>query len=94
MTTPIGEESVPGLAPTFRFQWEEVQNCHVILYPEGMVKLSASAGEIMKRCDGRRSVRQIIADLEAQFPGVDLSRDVLKFLQEASSHGWISVRPD
>ncbi|HBQ81209.1 MAG TPA: pyrroloquinoline quinone biosynthesis peptide chaperone PqqD, partial [Erwinia persicina] len=23
----------------YRLQWEEVQNCHVILYPEGMAKL-------------------------------------------------------
>jgi pyrroloquinoline quinone biosynthesis protein D len=84
-----GDEEIPGLAPTFRFQWEEAQDCHVILYPEGMVKLSASAGEIMKRCDGRTTVRDIIAGLEAQFPGVDLDGDVKTFLEDAHEHGWI-----
>ncbi len=80
---------VPFLAPTFRFQWEEVQNCFVILYPEGMVKLSASAGEILRRCDGIRNIGGIIEDLKQQFPGADLGPDVKKFLEEAHEHGWI-----
>ena len=36
-------DSIPEVAPTFRVQWEEVQDCWVVLYPEGMVKLSQSA---------------------------------------------------
>ena len=40
----------------FRLQWEPAQSCFVLLYPEGMVKLNQSAGEIMKRCDGQRDV--------------------------------------
>ena len=39
----------------------------MLLYPEGMVKLNGSAGEIMKRCDGERDVQAIVADLEAAF---------------------------
>ena len=89
MNTEISDHMIPALAPTFRFQWEEVQNCHVILYPEGMVKLSASAGEIMKRCDGHRNVAEIIADLNVTFPGADLAEDVRKFLEVASANGWI-----
>ena len=62
-----GEEilstTIPKIAPTFRFQWEEAQDCYVILYPEGMINLSPSAGEIMKRCDGVASVDDILADL-------------------------------
>jgi len=92
MSGGLAGDAVPELAPTFRFQWEEVQNCFVILYPEGMVKLSASAGEIMKRCDGTRSVAAIIEDLQAQFPGVDLVEDVRKFLEDAREHGWIRAR--
>jgi len=92
MAEGIDENSIPALTPTFRFQWEEVQNCHVILYPEGMVKLSPSAGEIMKRCDGKRSVRDIVADLAVQFPGIDLTADVMRFLEEATHHGWIGTR--
>lgn len=92
MSGKMGDNAVPELTPTFRFQWEEVQNCFVILYPEGMVKLSASAGEIMKRCDGKKSVEEIIGDLKAQFGGTDLAADVKKFLEDASDHGWIRTK--
>lgn len=85
----IAKTTVPELAPTFRFQWEAAQDCYVVLYPEGMVKLSHSAGEIMKRIDGHNSVADIIADLEAAFAAADLERDALKFLEEAYEQGWI-----
>lgn len=80
---------IPRLSPTFRFQWEEAQDCHVILYPEGMVKLSPSAGEIMKRVDGKTAVHALVAGLSEQFPGVELGADVIRFLEAAHENGWI-----
>ncbi len=85
----VEKTSVPEIAPTFRFQWEEAQDCYVVLYPEGMVKLSGSAGEIIKRVDGHNSVADIIAELENAFSASDLENDVLKFLEEAYDKGWI-----
>ncbi len=57
---PATTTSVPCIGPGFRLQWEPVQNAHVLLYPEGMVKLNQSAGEILKRCDGERNVVDIV----------------------------------
>ena len=94
MSEDIHDSSIPELAPTFRFQWEEVQDCFVVLYPEGMVKLSQSAGEIMKRCDGEMSVTDIISDLGKQFPDIDLSDDVINFLKQAKENGWIRNKPE
>jgi len=88
------DTDTPELAPTFRFQWEEAQNCWVILYPEGMVKLSPSAGEIMKRCDGKSNVEQIVSSLEAQYSATGLSADIRKFLETAREHGWIRYRAE
>lgn len=82
----------PEIAPTFRLQWEEAQDCYVILYPEGMVKLSQSAGEILKRCDGEKDMARIIAELEADFPGADLRKDVDNFLEQAKNNGWIRFK--
>lgn len=84
--------NIPEIAPTYRFQWEEAQDCFVVLYPEGMVKLSKSAGEILKRCDGNKSVTDIINDLSREFSGVDLSEDVLSFLTQAEDNGWIRTK--
>jgi pyrroloquinoline quinone biosynthesis protein D len=87
-----GDDTVFALARRFRFQWEEAQGAYVLLYPEGMVKLGQSAGEILKRIDGASSVGAIIADLERTFPGADLRQDVTDFLQHAREKGWIDAR--
>lgn len=76
----------------FRFQWEEAQNSHVILYPEGMIKLSGSAGEIMKQVDGKANVSNIIQTLSDLFDGADVGDDVIAFLSEAESNGWIELK--
>ncbi len=74
----------------FRFQWEPVQNCHVLLYPEGMVKLNDSAGAILEKVDGQRNVELIVASLELKFPDEsNLGADVLDFLKDAVQRHWI-----
>ncbi|MGH8597873.1 MAG: pyrroloquinoline quinone biosynthesis peptide chaperone PqqD [Gammaproteobacteria bacterium] len=93
MNDSVSTTTIPRITPMFRMQWEEAQNCHVLLYPEGMVKLSSSAGEIMKRIDGRKSIGAIIDDLKAQYPGVPLEQDVYKFLEVATNNGWLRTDP-
>jgi pyrroloquinoline quinone biosynthesis protein D len=88
VTTP-GPASVPRIGRGFRLQWEEAQGCHVLLYPEGMVRLNQSAGEILRRCDGARDVEAIVADLEAAFAARGLERDVLGFLEIADRQRWV-----
>ena len=94
MNTSFDSRDVPVMAPTFRLQWEEAQNCHVILYPEGMVKLNPAAGEILSRCDGERSVTAIIDELDRKFPDAKgLKTDVLNFLSTAYEQQWIQHKP-
>ena len=85
-------DDVPEVSRLFRLQFEEAQLAWVLLYPEGMVRLSGSAGEIMRRVDGVRSVKSLIGDLETAFPGADLRDDALGFLSEARGRGWITTR--
>lgn len=89
MTGSMSSDTIVCIAPTFRFQWEPAQNAHVLLYPEGMIKLNESASEILKRCNGLHSIGQIISDLKAEFPGTDLDADVMQFLHGALERGWI-----
>lgn len=79
----------PRLGNLFRLQWEAAQNAHVLLYPEGMVRLNASASQILLRCDGTRSVLAIVAELEAQFNVSGLAPEVDQFLNHARERGWI-----
>jgi pyrroloquinoline quinone biosynthesis protein D len=79
----------PRIGRHFRLQWEEVQQAWVLLYPEGMVKLNGSAGEILKRCNGERSVEEIIAELEHAFQTPGLAADVTAFFAIARRQQWI-----
>lgn len=87
--TAVTSSTQPRVGNGFRLQWEPVQNCHVLLYPEGMVKLNQSAGEIMKRCDGQRSVEAIAAELEAAFSARNLQPDVIAFVEMAAKQNWL-----
>jgi pyrroloquinoline quinone biosynthesis protein D len=90
MSETLSASTQPRIGSGFRFQWEPAQNCHVLLYPEGMVKLNQSAGEILKRCDGERDVTVIVADLEATFSASGLHDDVMAFLAMAHQQKWVS----
>jgi pyrroloquinoline quinone biosynthesis protein D len=86
----LGPQSRPRIGAGFRLQWETAQNCFVLLYPEGMVKLNGSAGEIMKRCDGDTSLAHIVGDLEKAFAASDLEGDVRAFVEMAAAQRWLT----
>lgn len=96
--------AVPALKPHFRFQWEPAQESYVLLYPEGMIKLNGSAGEIMACVDGERSIDTIIATLKAKFAeagghagglpddmAAGMTRDILEFFDAAHDNRWIDL---
>lgn len=87
----LHDQERPAIARGFRLQWEPAQNAHVLLYPEGMVKLNGSAGEILRRCDGLNTVAQIVQDLERAFDRRGLHEDVAAFLAFARERGWVHL---
>ena len=89
MSDPSLLNSTPSVSAMFRLQWEEVQQSWVLLYPEGMVKLNGSAGEIMRRLDGTKTVNALTAELEKDFETTGLQADVLAFLDIAKKQGWV-----
>ena len=80
-----------SLGRGFRLQWEAAQNAYVLLFPEGMIKLNASAGEIMKRCDGQRDDRRDHRGSRAGVRDLGLSADVIAFVVMARDKQWLSV---
>lgn len=81
----------PKLNPLYRLQFEKAQNCYVLLYPEGMVKLNDSASEVLTLVDGSTSDGDIVKALQQKFPdAADLiEADVKEFLVDALEKGWI-----
>lgn len=90
MTPELVDATVPRVSPGYRLQFEPAQDCHVLLYPEGMVKLNGSAGEIMKRCDGVKRLDEIVADLERSFNSTGLRTDVAAFIEMARKQRWLT----
>src|SRR5690606_1619713 len=90
MSAPA-DSARPRIRKGFRLQWEEAQQAHVLLYPEGMVKLNGSAGAILGRCDGERTIAEIVADLEAVYGATGLEGDVKAFVEFALEKNWLEL---
>jgi pyrroloquinoline quinone biosynthesis protein D len=84
MTQPADIDAAmrPELNPMFLFRWEDTQDSYVLLYPEGVVKLNPTAGEILKRCTGEATLEAIVDDLAKSFqaPRERIHADVSKLL--------------
>lgn len=90
MENNIEYSDVYAIALHHRFQWEEVQQSYVILFPEGMVKLHGGAGEVLKRLDGKATVGDIVAELKAAYPEAeDIEGDILGMFDLAISKAWL-----
>ena len=86
----IEQKDIFKIAAHHRFQWEEAQQSHVILFPEGMVKLNGSAGEVLSLVDGKNSVDEIITSLKGKFKDVEgIEKDILSMIQFALDKAWI-----
>jgi len=83
---------IPTWRQGYRFQYEPAQKGHVLLYPEGMIKLNDSAALIGGLIDGQRDVAAIIGELDQQFPGVpELGEDIEQFMEVARAEHWIEL---
>ncbi|WP_075183103.1 pyrroloquinoline quinone biosynthesis peptide chaperone PqqD [Pantoea sp. 1.19] len=89
----LSPDSTPLFRRGYRLQWEAAQDCHVILYPEGMAKLNDSAAAILLLVDGQRTLAAIVNALQQRFPEAgDLADDVAAFLEQARMQKWVIFR--
>jgi len=91
MSNELSPASVPFMNSLFRLQFEKAQDSWVLLYPEGMVKLNQSAAEIMQRCDGEKSIADIVDELEKAFESEVLISDVTGFVEVAMQQSWLKI---
>ena len=64
----------PRLVTGARLQYDDVREEHVLLVPEGAVRLNPTAAAVLELCDGERSVDEIVGTLAARYEGADLAR--------------------
>jgi pyrroloquinoline quinone biosynthesis protein D len=75
-----------------RLRYEEVRQTDLLLLPERVVKLNPTGAAILRLCDGRRTVREIVLELESRFKQAGLENEVLEFLSNVSLQGWVETR--
>jgi pyrroloquinoline quinone biosynthesis protein D len=79
----------PQLVDGARLQYDDVRDEHVLLVPEGAVRLNESAAQVLELCDGRRSVQEIAAALSQRYPGADVGDDVRELLGGMRDRGLV-----
>ena len=86
----VETKDIYKIAPHHRFQWEKAQDCYVILFPEGMVKLNGSAGKVLNLVNGESTVESITEVLSKKFidaPNID--KDIEGMIELALEKAWI-----
>ncbi|WP_432849201.1 pyrroloquinoline quinone biosynthesis peptide chaperone PqqD [Amycolatopsis sp. CA-161197] len=83
--------AIPKLATKAMLKHDNVRDVELLLLPERVVLLNKSGAAILGLCDGSRTVRQLVEQLEQDFEAADLANDVMTFLQDARGRGWVVV---
>ena len=79
----------PRLVTGARLRYDEVREEHLLLIPEGVVRLNPTAAEVLELCDGRRSLDEIVGALSARYEGADVRDDVLEMVDAMTQKGLV-----
>jgi pyrroloquinoline quinone biosynthesis protein D len=79
----------PRLATGARLRYDAVREEHVLLVPEGVVRLNPTAAEVLELCDGERSLDDIIGAVAARYGGADVGEDVRGLLDAMAGKGLV-----
>ena len=84
----------PRLSPKARLRWDEVDKRYMLVFPEAAMMLNETAPEILKLCDGERTVEAIVESLSQRFSGADrkmIEEDVMGFLMRIKARGLLET---
>jgi pyrroloquinoline quinone biosynthesis protein D len=79
----------PRLATGARLRYDDVREEHLLLIPEGAVRLNETAAQVLELCDGERSLDDIVGALSARYEGADVRDDVLELVDAMAQRGLV-----
>ena len=79
----------PRLVDGVRLQYDDVRGEHLLLVPEGAVRLNQTAVHVLQLCDGKRSLEEIAAALSLRYSGADVADDVRELLGGMRERGLV-----
>jgi pyrroloquinoline quinone biosynthesis protein D len=89
----VSPDSVPALPRGVRLRFDKVRNVWTLLAPERVLMPDEIAVEILRRCDGKATVRAIVDDLARTFsaPREEIAADVEELLQDLADKRLVEV---
>lgn len=79
----------PRLASGARLRYDEVREEHLLLIPEGAVRLNPTALAVLQLCDGERTLEEIAATLSERYDGAEVGDDVQALLDALAQRGLV-----
>jgi pyrroloquinoline quinone biosynthesis protein D len=79
----------PRLVTGARLRYDDVREEHLLLIPEGAVRLNATAAHVLELCDGERSLDDIVGAISARYDGADVREDVLELVGAMAQRGLV-----
>ena len=79
----------PRLVTGARLRYDEVREEHLLLVPEGAVRLNPTAVAVLELCDGERSLDEIVGTLSARYDGADVRDDVQELVDAMAQRGLV-----
>jgi pyrroloquinoline quinone biosynthesis protein D len=79
----------PCLVTGARLHYDDVRSEHVLLIPEGVVRLNPTAAEVLALCDGERSLDDIASALSERYDGADVHDDVRELVDALAGRGLV-----
>lgn len=88
----VGEASRPVLPRHAKLKYDETRQVWVILAPERVLAPDEIAVEVLKLCDGARSVGLVADELAAKYaaPREAILTDVIAMLQDLADKGFLT----
>jgi pyrroloquinoline quinone biosynthesis protein D len=89
----VRDQAVPALARGVKLRFDKARDAWVLLAPEKVLMPDQVAVEILKRCDGKASVTEIVEDLVVAFSADrdQVATDVRSFLQDLADKGLLAL---
>jgi pyrroloquinoline quinone biosynthesis protein D len=79
----------PRLATGARLRYDDVREEHLLLIPEGAVRLNPTAAQVLELCDGERSLEEIVDALSARYEGADIRDDIVELVDAMAQKGLV-----
>ena len=89
----VHDDAVPALARGVKLRFDKARDAWVLLAPEKVLMPDQIAMEILKRCDGKAKVAEIVEDLSVTFTADrdQVAADVRAFLQDLADKGMLTL---